>query len=135
METSISSPSLAATALPRVTVCDPPPAGTVPEPDELVVPLFRATEMAAFPQAEAIWLTVTLITLAPERFCRIPTPSVSHCPTAALFPPRDWVPGAREAAWPTTNGRTTAAIPKNGRSEPTRRRRTTFPVTCTELAG
>src|SRR5438132_13817766 len=129
METSISSPSLAATAAPRVTVIDPPPAGTVLEPDEFDVPLLTAAEMEAFPHAEAIWLTVTLTTLAPERFWRIPTPSLSQALTLALLPPSDCDPAPSEAAWATRSGRATTATPMTARPDHSRRRRTTFPVT------
>ena len=55
-----------ATALARVTVTEPPAAGTTADPLEFVAPLLTVTWSVAVPQAAGRPLTVTLITVAPE---------------------------------------------------------------------
>src|SRR5947208_11184494 len=83
--TSISSPSLAATAEPRGTVRAPPPAGTVAVPVPFAVALSTATDSVPPAHPAAMPLTVTLTTFAPDRFWITPTPSESHCATVARF--------------------------------------------------
>src|SRR5919197_1269584 len=88
MAASISSTSLAGTLAPRAPVTVPPPAGTVAVPVELVVALSTATDSVPLAHTDEMPLTVTLMTLVPERFWMTPKPSVSHCPIATPFVPR-----------------------------------------------
>src|SRR5712691_2260716 len=72
------SASFSATAAARATVIDPPPPGTVADPEELAVALSTVTEREPPAQEAAIPPTVTLTTLEPERFCVTVTPSESQ---------------------------------------------------------
>jgi hypothetical protein len=81
--TSISSESFIPTAEAKVTVIDPPPAGTVATPVLLVVPLLMVAESEPVPQAEAIPATATTVTLFPVSTWVTVTPSVSHRATLA----------------------------------------------------
>src|SRR6185503_3416535 len=66
---STSSTWPRAMALARVTVTEPPPAGTVALPLLEVVPLLRVAWSAAPPQPEGRLLTVTPTTFEPDRTC------------------------------------------------------------------
>ena len=77
-----------ATPAASATVIDPPAAGTTPVPVLFAVPLFTVTESVAFPQALAIPLMVTLVTLLAVRTCSTVTPSVSHFATPDFPAPR-----------------------------------------------
>lgn len=55
-----------AVADPSATVTDPPPAGTVLDPEPVVIPLATVTAIVAPPQEAGNDATVTLTTLLPE---------------------------------------------------------------------
>jgi hypothetical protein len=103
--------SLAGTAAANVTAREPPPAGTVPVPVELAVPLLIVADNEAPPQALAIWPMVTPEKLAPEIVYTTVKPSVSHLATVALLEPSDFDPlMLSEVAWPTIVERMSATV-------------------------
>jgi hypothetical protein len=111
---SSSSPVAAATADARVTVTEPPAAGTVALPLDDVVPLLTAAWIVALPHAAGSELTVTLATLAPERFGTTRMPAFVQRGVATEFSPMDWVADGNDEARPapakTSAGSTRAKI-------------------------
>lgn len=106
----MSSASFAAMPAERVTVSEPPPAGTVPEPLELLVPLFTVAESVPAAQLLGILATVTLTTFDDERFWMTDRPVVEHFGTLVLFAPKVFDDALRPVANPVTTQANEAAI-------------------------
>ena len=83
---SICSAAVMATAVASVTVTEPPPLGTVALPLLDVRRLFTVTWSVALPQPDGRLLTVTLMTVAAERFWITPSPAAVQrgVPIAAM---------------------------------------------------
>jgi len=84
----------------KVTVAEPPPAGTAMVPEAAVAPLLAVAYSVAPPQPDGMLLTVTLVTDVPVRFCSSGMPTLVHRGVAIVLAPIREVLTAVEAAAP-----------------------------------
>ena len=96
--TSSYSSTVPGYAVGTVTVTEPPPLGTAALPLLDVRRLLTVTWSVALPQPDGRLLTVTLMTVAAERFWITPSPAAVQrgVPIAAM--PNDWLVAASDAA-------------------------------------
>ena len=100
MTRSVCSVVVTVGALARVTVTDPPPAGTAADPDAFTVPLLTVTWSVAVPHAAGRPPTVTLMTVPADRFWKTVSPAAVHRGVATWAVPRESEVTASDAAAP-----------------------------------